>query len=146
MRILRTTLESFLNMAMLRPIPVSRFPWKLIYINMKRLKDLLLENTRHRITEQRVDTVSIEDALSQQEAAFKALQMDLSSTNYMGLSDEAKMILKNNAEILADAYLEYIDNTRATIREYATSEATDYDIVNENATTLAERIETGLTY
>jgi hypothetical protein len=113
---------------------------------MKRLKDLLLENTRHRITEQRVDTVSIEDALSQQEAAFKALQMDLSSTNYMGLSDEAKMILKNNAEILADAYLEYINNTRATIREYATSEATDYDIVNENATTLAERIETGLNY
>jgi hypothetical protein len=114
---------------------------------MKRLKDLLLENTRHRITEQAApDYSSLEDILTQQEAAFKALQMDLSSTNYMGLSDEAKMILKNNAEILADAYLEYINNTRATIREYATSEATDYDIVNENATTLAERIETGLNY
>ena len=48
---------------------------------MKRLKDLLLENTRQRITESSTDTIGIEDVLSQQEAAFKALQMDLRSTN-----------------------------------------------------------------
>lgn len=113
---------------------------------MKRLKDLLLENTRRRITEQSVDLSSLELALSQQEDIFKSLQQALRTVNYMDVSEEAKSVLKTNAEILADAYLEYIDNTRAAIRQYANTEATEYDIVNENATTLAERIETGLNY
>ena len=113
---------------------------------MKRLKDLLLENTPSRITEQNVDLSSLELALSQQEDIFKSLQQALRTVNYMDISEEAKSVLKNNAEILAEAYLEYIDNTRAAISQYANTDVTDYDIVNENATTLAERIDSGLSY
>lgn len=119
---------------------------KLIYINMKRLKDLLLENTRRRITEQSVDKKSLEDVLTEQENIFKAVQQALRTVNYAYISNEAKDVLKNNAEILADAYLEYIENTRSVIANMGDADVTDYAVVNEETSTLAQRIESGLDY
>jgi hypothetical protein len=109
-----------------------------------KLKSLLMEKTNH-ITEQAAsDYSSLEDILTQQEAAFKALTAELNAVNYIGVSDEARDALRDNAEVLAAAYLEYIENTRATMQSFADQEA--YAVVIENAATLAERIENGLTY
>ena len=107
---------------------------------MKRLKDLLLENTPSRITEQSVDLSSLELALSQQEDIFKSLQQALRTVNYMDISEEAKSVLKNNAEILATSYLEYIEKTRVTMLEFGNTDATEYDIVNENTSALAANL------
>jgi len=107
-----------------------------------KLKSLLMEQ---RITEQAAsDYSSLEDILTQQEAAFKALAAELNAVNYIGVSDEARDALRSNAEVLAAAYLEYIENTRATMQSFADQDA--YAVVIENAATLAERIENGLTY
>jgi hypothetical protein len=113
---------------------------------MKRLKDLLLENTRRRITEQSVDLSSLELVLSQQEDIFKTMQQSLRTVNYMDISEEAKEVLRNNASILADAYLEYIDNTRSIIASIGDAEYSEYQVVNEETSTLAQRIEDGLDY
>ncbi len=109
-----------------------------------KLKSLLMEKANH-ITEQAAsDYSSLEDILTQQEAAFKALAAELNAVNYLGVSDEARDALRGNAEVLAAAYLEYIENTRATMQSFADQDA--YAVVIENAATLAERIENGLTY
>jgi len=113
---------------------------------MKRLKDLLLENTRRRITEQSVDMSSLKDVLTAQENIFKAVQQSLRTVNYDYISPEAKDVLKNNAEILADAYLEYIENTRSIIASIGDAEYSEYQVVNEETSTLAQRIEDGLDY
>ena len=113
---------------------------------MKRLKDLLLENTRRRITEQSFDMSSLELALSQQEDIFKTMQQALRTVNYMDVSEEAKEVLRNNASILADAYLEYIENTRSVIKNMGNADVSEYDVVNEETSTLAQRIEDGLDY
>lgn len=115
---------------------------------MKRLKDLLLENTRRRITEQRVAMASLEAVLTDQEDIFKTMQQALRALDYekTGISEEAKAVLKNNAEILADAYLEYIDNTRSIIASIGDAEYSEYQVVNEETSTLAQRIEDGLDY
>jgi len=113
---------------------------------MKRLKDLLLENTRRRITEQSVDMSSLETVLTDQENIFKTMQQALRTVDYDTISNDAKDVLKNNAEILADAYLEYIDNTRSIIASIGDAEYSEYQVVNEETSTLAQRIEDGLDY
>ena len=82
--------------------------------------------------------------LQTQRAVFESAMNKLQSIDYSAFSEDTVLMLRDNAKVLCEAYVEYCDNTLGTIKQHPDVDADT--IVSENAGTMFERIESGITY
>jgi hypothetical protein len=103
-----------------------------------KLKSLIVEQT------ERADLTALTNILKQQQEIFTEAMNKLQSVEYSTIPTDAATMLSDNAKVLCEAYIEYCENTLSTAKQYA--EESVETIVDENASTMYERLKNGLTY
>lgn len=107
------------------------------------MKSLIAEQeTQQDITVDQPDRDQVLEVLSQYKSIFATALRSVESMQYTFDSED---ILRTNARVLLEAYIEYLDETVKTFNRYSESQSID-DIILDSTGGIKTRIDTDLEY